>query len=132
MATTQTKDPLFTINTSQIERDNALLDGVKEKFEIQSERELGEFLGIGKTTLADVRAYGKQVKAGGAVTVKPRTLTAAQRLHAFDHIGYAWTRDAVMWLFPEALSRELEHEYNERIRESEAKKAGSGRRHRPA
>lgn len=132
MGTTQEKDLLFTICSSQIARDNALLDRVKDKFEIKSERALGEFLEISTTTLADIRAYGKQVAAGGEVTVKERTLTAAQRLRAFDHVGYGWTRDAVMWLFPDAIREEFVHQDNERIKEAESKKASSARRPKPA
>lgn len=128
MGKKQERDLLFTIDSSQIARDNALLDRVKEKFEIESERQLSKFLNISTTTLADIRAYGKQVAGGGEVTVKERTLTAAQRLRAFDHVGYGWTRDAVMWLFPDAISKEIVQKDNERIKEADSQTNAPARR----
>lgn len=114
-------DLLFTISTSEIARDNALLDRIKEKFGITSERELGVFLEINKSVLAEVRTYGKQVEAGDVLT-KPRLLTVPQRLRAFDHLGYAWTRDIVMLLVPEALRKDLVHSDNKRTKESDPEK----------
>lgn len=106
---TRGPDPLFTVfSTTQLERDIALLDRVKEKFAL-TDRLLGEMLGINKTVLSDIRRYAKALSKGGPVpgTLKPRMLTSLQRVRAFDRLGYAWARDALTLAFPDSVRDEM-------------------------
>ncbi len=112
---TATKDPLFTIfDSTELERDIALMDRVKEKFELKSDSGLARMIGAHKSVLSEIRSYAKSVANGNTPEGKARTLTALQRLRAFNHLGYAWARDALMAAFPEAVREELRKSDNER------------------
>jgi hypothetical protein len=103
------KDPLFTMfDSTELERDLELLDRVKAKFDIKSERQLAEFLDINKTTLSEIRSE---------LNPKGRKLTALQRLRAFNHLGYAWARDALMAIFPDDWRDDLLKSDNERTKD---------------
>lgn len=113
----QPKDPLFTIfGTPELERDIALMDRVKEKFDLKSDRELAEMIGAHKSVLSEIRSYAKGVASGTPPEGKARALTALQRLRAFDHLGYAWARDALMAAFPDAVREALVKSDNERTK----------------
>lgn len=96
------KDPLFTVfDSTELERDLALMDRVKEKFNIGSEKELAEWLGVHKSILSEIRSFAKAVRERQADgRTSPRSLTALQRLRASDRLGYAWARDALDDSFP--------------------------------
>ncbi|WP_126448207.1 hypothetical protein [Sulfuricystis multivorans] len=112
---TQTKDPLFTLfGSTELERDIALMDRVKEKFGLKSDSELARMIGVHKSVLSEIRSCAKNVANGNTPEGKARTLTALQRLRAFNHLGYAWARDALMAAFPEAVREELRKNDNER------------------
>ncbi len=114
---TQQKDPLFTIfDSTELERDIALMDRVKDKFDIKSDKELALKIGAHHTVLSEIRSYAKEVAAGKQPDGKARALTALQRLRAFDHLGYAWARDALMAAFPASVRDELRKNDNERIK----------------
>ena len=110
------KDPLFTVfDPTELERDLALMDRVKEKFNIGSEKELAEWLGVHKSILSEIRSFAKAVRERQADgRTPPRSLTALQRLRAFDRLGYAWARDALMTAFPDAVKDDLIKIDNER------------------
>lgn len=114
------KDPLFTVfDSTELERDVALIDRVKEKFGVKNDKDICAYLHIHKSVLSEIRGqYAKEqaAKPGRADfgKAKPRLLTPWQRLVAFDHLGYAWARDAAMMLFPEDMREELLRRDNER------------------
>lgn len=117
------KDPLFTVwDSTELERDLALMDRVKLKFGIKSDRELADWLGANKSVISEIRRYAKEqakYKLGqwvGEVKPPPRSLTALQRLRAFDRLGYAWARDALMTAFPDSVREDLLEIDNERSR----------------
>ena len=111
------KDPLFTVfGTTELERDIALMDRVKEKFGMKQDRDLAELLGVNKSILSEIRSYAKSVATGNAPEGKHRCLTPLQRLKAFNHLGYAWARDALIAIFPENLQNDLLKIDNERTR----------------
>src|SRR5574338_121854 len=123
----QPRDPLFTVlGSTELERDIALVDRVKEKFGIKSEGALADFIGMNKSVLADVRSHAKAEAISRALAKekglepqpagKVRTLTALQRLRCFNHLGYAWAREALIAAFPEAVRAELLDCDNERTR----------------
>ncbi|TXT28327.1 MAG: hypothetical protein FD131_3192 [Rhodocyclaceae bacterium] len=114
---TPQKDPLFTMfDSTELERDIALMDRVKEKFDMKSDRELSDMLGANKTVLSEIRSNAKAVANGVELGGKPRALTALQRLRAFDRLGYAWARDALMAAFPDSVREELVKSDNERTK----------------
>ena len=114
------RDPLFTVfDTTDLERDVALMDRVKEKYGAKSDLRLAELIGANKTVLSEIRSYAKAVASGKAYEGKPRTLTAFQRLRGFDRLGYAWARDALLAAFPTAYREELLNSDNERIESRE-------------
>ena len=109
-------DPLFTVfGTTELERDIALMDRVKEKFAAQTDLALAELIGANKTVLSEIRSYAKAVANGQSYEGKQRTLTAFQRLRCFDKLGYAWARDALLAAFPTAYRELLLKSDNERI-----------------
>ena len=120
------KDPLFTVwDSTELERDLALMDRVKLKFNLPSDKELAKWLGVNKTIISGIRAYAKTVEQmqneSGATTVSdlpppPRSLTSLQRLRAFDRLGYAWARDALMTAFPDSVREDLRKIDNERAK----------------
>ena len=110
------KDPLFTVfDSTELERDLALIDRVKEKFNLPSDKDVADWLGVHKSVISEIRSYAKAVeqsKEDGRTP--PRSLTALQRLRAFDRQGYAWARDALMTAFPDAVKDDLLKIDNER------------------
>lgn len=110
------KDPLFTVfDSTELERDLALLDRVREKFSLPSDSEVALWLGVSKSVLSEIRSYAKSVEQNGEDgRSPPRSLTALQRLRAFDRLGYAWARDALMTAFPDAVKDDLLKIDNER------------------
>lgn len=111
------KDPLFSMfDSTELERDIALMDRVKEKFDMKSDRELADMLVANKTVLSEIRSNAKAVANGFELVGKPRALTALQRLRAFDRLGYAWARDALMAAFPDSVREELVKSDNERTK----------------
>lgn len=110
------KDPLFTVfDSTELERDLALIDRVKEKFDLPSDKDVAEWLGVSKSILSEIRGYAKAVPSGQREgRTPPRSLTALQRLRAFDRLGYAWARDALMTAFPDAVKEDLIMIDNER------------------
>lgn len=121
-------DPLFTVwNSTELQRDLALMDRVKEKFSIGSDRELAEWLGVNKGVISEIRRYSKMVDQGESDgTEPPRSLTALQRLRAFDRLGYAWARDALMTAFPDMVKNDLLKIDNERARAKMQEISGKG------
>ena len=110
------RDPLFTVfDTTDLERDVALMDRVKEKYGAKSDLRLAELIGANKTVLSEIRSYAKAVASGQPYEGRPRTLTGFQRLRGFDRLGYAWARDALLAAFPTAYRDELLKSDNERI-----------------
>ena len=110
------RDPLFTVfDTTDLERDVALMDRVKEKYGAKSDLRLAELIGANKTVLSEIRSYAKAVASGKTYEGKPRMLTGFQRLRCFDRLGYAWARDALLAAFPTAYREELLKSDNERI-----------------
>lgn len=109
------KDPLFTVfNSTELERDLALIERVKLKFNI-FDKEVAGWLGVSKSVISEIRSYGKAVERREADGLKPpRSLTALQRLRAFDRLGYAWARDALMTAFPDEVKEDLIKIDNER------------------
>ena len=120
------KDPLFTVwDSTELERDLALMDRVKEKFNVTSDTELAKWLRVSKSVISEIRAYAKEVdaiklkrgkKAVSSLPPPPRSLTALQRLRAFDRLGYAWARDALMTAFPDNVRADLLEIDNERAK----------------
>lgn len=110
------KDPLFTVfDSTELERDLALIDRVKEKFTLPSDKEVADWLGVHKSVISEIRSYAKAVaNSKGEGRTPPRSLTALQRLRAFDRLGYAWARDALMTAFPDAVKDDLLKIDNER------------------
>lgn len=110
------KDPLFTVfDSTELERDLALIDRVKEKFDLPSDKDVAEWLGVAKSILSEIRGYAKAVPCDQwEGRTPPRSLTALQRLRAFDRLGYAWARDALMTAFPDAVKEDLIMIDNER------------------
>ena len=114
------RDPLFTVfETTELERDIALMDRVKEKYGAKSDLRLAKLIGANKTVLSEIRSYAKAVASGKAYEGKPRMLTGFQRLRCFDRLGYAWARDALLAAFPTAYREELLKSDNERIESRE-------------
>ncbi len=114
------RDPLFTVfDTTDLERDIALMDRVKEKYGAKSDLRLAKLIGANKTVLSEIRSYAKAVATGKPYDGKPRTLTGFQRLRGFDRLGYAWARDALLAAFPTAYREELLNSDNERIESRE-------------
>ena len=110
------RDPLFTVfDTTDLERDVALMDRVKEKYGAKSDLRLAELIGANKTVLSEIRSYAKAVASGKTYEGKPRMLTGFQRLRCFDRLGYAWARDALLAAFPTAYREELLKSDNQRI-----------------
>ena len=110
------RDPLFTVfDTTELERDIALMDRVKEKYGAKSDLRLAKLIGANKTVLSEIRSYAKAVANGQSYEGKQRTLTAFQRLRCFDKLGYAWARDALLAAFPTAYRELLLKSDNERI-----------------
>ena len=110
------RDPLFTVfETTELERDIALMDRVKEKLAITSDAKLAVYIGANKSVLSEIRSYAKAVASGQPYEGRPRTLTGFQRLRGFDRLGYAWARDALLAAFPTAYRDELLKSDNERI-----------------
>lgn len=122
------KDPLFTLfSTTELERDVALLDRVKEKFKLKSDAKLALMIGANKAVLCELRSQAKAAAAGEAITGKVRQLTVPQRLRAFDKLGYAWARDAFMFAVPEAIRQPLLDRDNDRATENmSADETGAG------
>ena len=103
-------------DSTELERDIVLMDRVKEKFNLKHDRELAEMLGANRTVLSEIRSYAKAVANGQEQDAKPRALTSLQRLRAFDRLGYAWARDALMMAFPNAVREELVKSDNDRTK----------------
>ncbi len=103
------KDPLFTVfDSTELERDIALIDRVKDKFGIKNDKDVCAYLHIHRSVLSEIRShYAKELAEEKDFGKGKRTLTPWQRLIAFDHLGYAWARDAAMMLFPEDMRDEL-------------------------
>ena len=110
------KDPLFTVfDSTELERDLALIDRVKDKFNLPSDKEVADWLWVHKSVISEIRSYAKAVATGkDEGRSPPRSLTAVQRLRAFDRLGYAWARDALMTAFPDAVKDDLIKIDNER------------------
>lgn len=110
------KDPLFTVfDSTELERDLALIDRVREKFTLPSDKDVADWLGVSKSVISEIRSYAKSVEQGKVEgQTPPRSLTALQRLRAFDRLGYAWARDALMTAFPDAVKDDLLKIDNER------------------
>ena len=110
------KDPLFTVfDSTELERDLALIDRVREKFTLPSDKEVADWLGVSKSVISEIRSYAKSVvQSREEGRGPPRSLTALQRLRAFDRLGYAWARDALMTAFPDAVKDDLIKIDNER------------------
>jgi len=96
-----------TITVSQLEADddNALLDRFKKKFNIVHDAEVARILGCSRGLLPDIRN-----------PEKPRKLTPLQKLRIYDHLGYAWARNALIALFPEKLAEDMRRWDNERTK----------------
>ena len=59
------RDPLFTVfETTELERDIALMDRVKEKLAITSDAKLAVYIGANKSVLSEIRSYAKAVANG--------------------------------------------------------------------
>ena len=110
------KDPLFTVfDSTELERDLALIDRVKEKFNLPSDKDVADWLGVHKSVISEIRTYAKSLdNITDDRRAPPRSLTALQRLRAFDRLGYAWARDALMTAFPDAVKDDLLKIDNER------------------
>lgn len=76
--------------------DCELLDALKEQFDLTLDYELCEFLDMSRTQISQVRTK-----------LNPRSLTIAQRIVAYDHLGYAWARQAMLDLFPDPIKEKL-------------------------
>ena len=56
------KDPLFTVfDSTELERDLALIDRVKEKFNLPSDKDVADWLGVHKSVISEIRSYAKSL-----------------------------------------------------------------------
>ena len=76
--------------------DGELLDALKKQFDLELDYQLGDLLNMSQTQISQVRAK-----------TNPRPLKAMQRIMAYDHLGYAWAREAIVDLFPEHIGHKL-------------------------
>ena len=76
--------------------DNELLDELKKQFDYEMDYQIGDLLGMSPAQISQVRSK-----------TNPRALTTKQRIIAYDHLGYAWAREAMLDLFPEQISLKL-------------------------
>lgn len=108
---------LFTITTSELERDVALLDELRIELKL-SDAKIAMVIGANKTVLSELRSQAKAVTNGEQVAGKLRSLTVSQRLRAFDKLGYAWARQAFMLAVPTATRDKLLAIDNERTQKN--------------
>lgn len=76
--------------------DVELLNSLKKHFDMANDYQLCDLLGMSRSQISAVRAKSN-----------PRPLTSAQRVMAYDHLGYAWAREAMLALFPTGLKIKL-------------------------
>ena len=76
--------------------DNEVLDALKKQFDYEMDCQIGDLLDMSPTQISQVRSK-----------TNPRALTTKQRILAYDHLGYAWAREAMLDLFPEQISHKL-------------------------
>ena len=76
--------------------DVELLDALKKHFDLANDYQLCKWLDMSRSQISAIRAK-----------TNPRALTSAQRIMAYDHLGYAWAREAMLALFPPALKDKL-------------------------
>ena len=72
--------------------DVELLDAVKAEFDFANDCQLFDLLSMSRTQISGVRAK-----------TNPRSMTNTQPILAYNHLGYAWAREAMLALFPEEL-----------------------------
>ena len=108
-------DLLFSMfDSTELERDIALIDRLKDKFGCKSDKEVALMLKMDHTVLSAVRRSARQVEKEGKPGAKARTLTPVQRLRGFDRLGYAWARQTLFVIFPDEVAHELVQKDNER------------------
>lgn len=76
--------------------DRELLDALKEQFDLANDCQLCDMLAMSPTQISHIRAV-----------INPRPLTLMQKLVAYDHLGYAWAREALLNLVPDHLGAKL-------------------------
>ena len=76
--------------------DCELLDALKKHYDLKLDSGLCSWLGMSPTQISQVRSK-----------TSPRALTTKQRVIAYDHLGYAWAREAMLDLFPEHIGHKL-------------------------
>lgn len=81
--------------------DSELLDKVKERFGIKDDKGLGEWIGLQRSSISEIRKGH-------------RNLPLKQKVECYDHLGYAWARDAILEMFPGETQETLRKKDNER------------------
>ena len=90
--------------------DCELLDALKKHYDLKLDSGLCSWLGMSPTQISQVRSK-----------TSPRALTTKQRVIAYDHLGYAWAREAMLDLFPEHISQKLREMDNSKTKKYAAK-----------
>ena len=76
--------------------DCELLDALKQQFDLEHDHQIGNLLNMSPVQVSQVRSKSN-----------PRPLTTKQRIVAYDHLGYAWAREAMLDLFPEHIGHKM-------------------------
>ena len=81
--------------------DSELLDQVKAKFGIKDDKDLVKWIGLQRSSISEIRNGH-------------RHLPLKQKVECYDHLGYAWARDAILAMFPDETKEKLRQKDNER------------------